>query len=66
MRPSGKSFLVDLWLAEKFDDPEWLALDIQAAYTNHMYPNGALILNTTVKDIEDSDFGIDGGTCVKI
>ena len=43
-------------MAERFDDPEWLALDIQTAYGKHMYPNGALILNTTVKDLQDTDF----------
>ena len=56
LRPSGKSFLVDLWMAERFDDPQWLALDIQTGYSKHMYPNGALILNTTAKDVEDTDF----------
>ena len=56
-RPSGKSFLVDLWMAEKFNKQEWLALDIQTAYSEHMYPNGALILNTTAKRIQSTDFG---------
>ena len=46
----------NLWMAERFDDPEWLALDIQTAYGKHMYPNGALILNMTAKDIQDTDF----------
>ena len=56
LRPSGKSFLVDLWMAEKFNKQEWLALDIQTAYSEHMYPNGALILNTTAKRIQSTDF----------
>jgi hypothetical protein len=56
LRPSGSSFVVDLWMAEKDNDADWLGLDIQTAYTKHMYPNGALILGTQPARISATDF----------
>ena len=46
MRPSCKTFIVDLWNAEKFDNSSWLMMDMDTAYNRFMYPNGALILKT--------------------
>jgi len=56
LRPSGKSFVVDLWLAEKYDNPAWLCMDFTTAYNRFMYPNGAFILKTRPSEVLGSDF----------
>ena len=35
LRPSGKSFVVDLWLAEKYANPTWLCMDFNTAYNRY-------------------------------
>eukprot|EP00092_Neocalanus_flemingeri_P015280 GFUD01016516.1.p1 GENE.GFUD01016516.1~~GFUD01016516.1.p1 ORF type:complete len:264 (+),score=59.42 GFUD01016516.1:79-792(+) len=56
LRPAGKSFVVDLWLAEKYNNPSWLCMDFNTAYNRFMYPNGAFILKTRPSEEKNFDF----------
>ena len=56
MRPSCKTFIVDLWNAEKYDNDCWLMMDMETAYNRFMYPNGALILKTKPQRASQQDF----------
>ena len=56
MRPSCKTFIVDLWNAEKFDNDSWLMMDMETAYNRFMYPNGALIIKTKPQRESRHDF----------
>ena len=56
LRPACRSFIVDLWNAEKFDNSCWLIMDMETAYNRFMYPNGALILKTKPQSASKNDF----------
>lgn len=56
LRPKCRSFIVDLWNAEKFDNSCWLIMDMETAYNRFMYPNGALILKTKPQSTSKHDF----------
>lgn len=56
LRPSGTSLVVDLWMEEKYTDPGWLLRDIQTAYSQFMYSNGALIIHTRPVQLANTDF----------
>ena len=56
LRPTCRSFIVDLWNAEKFDNSCWLIMDMETAYNRFMYPNGALILKTKPQSTSKHDF----------
>ena len=40
LRPSGKSFVVDLWLTEKYANPTWLCMDFNTAYNRYVFYSG--------------------------
>ena len=56
LRPSCKTFVVDLWNAEKYDNDNWLMMDMDTAYNRFMYPNGALIIKTKPYPETETDF----------
>ena len=56
LRPSGRTFIVDLWNVEKYENAAWLMMDMETAYNRFMYPNGALILKTRPLPPSNFDF----------
>ena len=56
LRPGGRTYIVDLWMAEKYGNNTWLAMDMNTAYGRFMYPDGRLIQKTRPQPTE-SDFG---------
>ena len=51
-----KTFVIDLWYQEAFDDDKFLFVDIIEAFNKISYANSKLLLNNSVKENEDYKF----------
>lgn len=47
-RPSMETFVLDLWYEGVRSDSGWLTMPIDEAYQTNQYPNGKLIIKTTI------------------
>ena len=56
LKPSMKTFVIDLWYQEAFNDDKFLFVDIIEAFNKISYANSKLLLNNSVKENEDYKF----------
>ena len=56
LKPYMKTFVIDLWFQEAFNDDKYLFVDIVDAFNNLSYANPKLLLNNSVKEYENFRF----------
>ena len=56
LKPYMKTYVIDLWYQEAFNDDKFLFVDIIEAFNNISYANPKLLLNNSVKECENFRF----------